>query len=175
MVKAGLVTDVSAEVGGVERWNAEAKRNEAASLVFYGLAIVDKGACDVCKLKHNESCDPEPDGQADKTKEGEGMAEDAKTSETEKKIADLESEKAGVIAELAASKEKFQVDEKARTDRVAELEKLLSERDARVKELEKMASPPKTLTGDTAGASDGRELAAPPMRIVYRNGQIVQA
>ncbi len=173
MVKAGLVTDVSAEVGGREDWNAEAKRYEAASLAFYGLAIVDKGACDVCKLKHNESGEPAAGCQT-KTKEGEDMGEEIKTepSETEKKLADLESEKAGFVKELAALKEKLQADEKARTDRIAELEKLLSEKDARVKELEKAPAPPKTLTGDSPDSSDGRELAEPPMRVIYRNGQV---
>ena len=171
LVKAGLVTDVSAEVGGREVWNAEAKRNEAASLAFYGLAIVDKGACDVCKLKHNESGDPNNDCQMDK-KEGEPMGEATtnQPSEAEKKLADLESEKAGLAKELAAFKEKIQADEKARTDRITELEKLLSEKDARVKELEKKPAPPRTATGDTVTDSD-KELAEPPMRVIGRNGE----
>jgi hypothetical protein len=176
LVKAGLVTDVSAEVGGKEVWNAEAKRYEAASLAFYGLAIVDRGACDVCKLKHNEAGGPADDCQTDKTKEGESMGDETKQpSEAEKKLADLESEKAGFVAELAALKEKIQADEKARTDRIGELEKLLSEKDARVKELEKSPAPPKTLTGDTPDKSDERELAAPPMRVIFRSGQVERA
>ena len=177
MVKAGLVTDVSAEVGGKEVWNAEAKRYEAASLAFYGLAIVDKGACDVCKLKHNEAGGPADGCQTDKTKEGESMGEDIKTepSEMEKKLADLESEKAGITKELAALKEKLQADEKARNDRIAELEKLMSEKDARVKELENAARPPKTVSGKTADTDDGRELAEPPMRVICRNGEVTRA
>ncbi len=173
LVKAGLVTDVSAEVGGKEVWNAEAKRYEAASLAFYGLAIVDKGACDVCKLKHNEAGGPADDCQADKTKDGEAMGEEIKTepSEAEKKLAALESEKAGFVAELAALKEKLQADEKARNDRIAELEKLVSEKDARVKELEKSPALPRTLSGDTPDKSDERDLAEPPMRVIGRSGE----
>lgn len=175
LVKAGLVTDVSAEVGGKEVWNAEAKRYEAASLAFYGLAIVDKGACEVCKLKHNEAGEPADGCQTDKTKEGGPMVDETKVdSETEKKLADLESEKAGFVKELAALKDKLQADEKARNDRIAELEKALTEKDARVKELEKAPEAPKTVAGETA-TGDGRELAEPPMRVIGRAGEYSRA
>ena len=172
MVKAGLVTDVSSEVGGKEVWNAEAKRYEAASLAFYGGAMVDVGACKTCKLPRlNEDTH---DCDSDKTKEGEDMGEETKTQEFEKKLADLESEKAGFVSELAALKEKSQADEKARNDRVAELEKLLSEKDARVKELEKKPTPPKTVTGDTV-EDGGRELEAPPIKVRIVSGEISRA
>jgi DNA repair exonuclease SbcCD ATPase subunit len=171
------VTDVSAEVGGREDWNAEAKRYEAASLAFYGLAIVDKGACDVCKLKHNESGEPANDCRTDRTTEGEGMADDNTTQPTEadKKLADLETEKAGFEKELAALKEKLQADEKAHSERIAELEKLVSEKDARVQELEKKPAPPKTVSGGSPDGSDDRELAEPPMRVIGRAGEWTRA
>jgi hypothetical protein len=170
LVKAGLVTDVSAEVGGKEVWNAEAKRYEAASLAFYGLAIVDRGACEVCKLKHNESAGPAGDCQDDKTKDGEPMADETKIPELEKKVAGLELEKAGFEKELAALKEKLQADEKARSEKVAELEKALAEKDARVKELEQAPAPPKTVVGESTDG-DGRELAEPPLRVRGRAGE----
>lgn len=177
MVKAGLVTDVSAEVGGKEVWNAEAKRYEAASLAFYGLAIVDKGACEVCKLKHNEAGEPAGGCQTDEKKDGAPMGEKNETepSEAEKKVAALESEKAGFVAELAALKEKLQADEKVRSEKIATLEKALAEKDARVKELEKEPVPPKTVSGETPGTDDGRELAEPPMRVIGRSGEWTRA
>lgn len=177
LVKAGLVTDVSAEVGGREVWNADAKRYEAASLAFYGLAIVDKGACDVCKLKHNEAGEPANECQ-DETKGGETTmsAEPTKEpTELEKKLADLESEKAGFVTELAALKEKLQADEKALSEKIATLEKALAEKDARVKELEKTPAPPKTVSGDSLGKDEGRELATPTLRVRGRNGEWTRA
>lgn len=50
LVKRKLVSYVSVEHGGTERMNPETRQMEAASLTFYGLAIVNKGACKLCRI-----------------------------------------------------------------------------------------------------------------------------
>jgi hypothetical protein len=48
--KLGKPLAVSVEHGGDEAFNPQTNRLEAQSLVFYGLASVEKGACKVCTL-----------------------------------------------------------------------------------------------------------------------------
>ena len=55
MVKAGLINYVSVEHNGEERYNEAMQRMEAESLTFHGLAIVNRGACGVCKIRNNEA------------------------------------------------------------------------------------------------------------------------
>jgi len=173
LIKAGQVTDVSAEVGGKEVWNEPAKRYEAASLAFYGLAIVDKGACDVCKLKHNEAgVHTEDKEMAEGTTEPPAAppsADGVEKSEVEMlkaKLAALEAELAALKAEQAA-----QEAAKAKVEEVsAALEKRLADSEAKVKELEKGPAPPKTVAGESS-PDGGRELADPPMRIRWSGGE----
>lgn len=55
MVRSGFINAVSVEHGGEESYNATAHRMEAKSIEFYGLALVDQGACEVCTIRHDES------------------------------------------------------------------------------------------------------------------------
>lgn len=54
LVKAGEVNYVSVEHGGPEKWNAETRQYEAAEIIFYGVAIVNRGACQKCTIRGNE-------------------------------------------------------------------------------------------------------------------------
>ena len=149
LIENEIVTDVSVEVGGKDEWNATTKRYEAASLAFYGLAVVDRGACTVCKMKRNEAIECQ----------AEEERKDMETKELEQKLAALEAEKVELVkkadtekAELAKQLEavsKSRVDEQAAT-KVAndELVKKLSEALARITELEKTPTAPLTLPGN---------------------------
>lgn len=151
LIENGIVTDVSAEVGGKEIWNAESKRYEAASLAFYGLAVVDRGACNVCKMKRNEAAERE------EAEEKERMEMEQK--ELEQKLAALETEKVELAKKAESEKieltkqleavSKSKVDEEnAHKTAVEELMKKLHEAEMRIKELEKLPAPPKTQPGN---------------------------
>ncbi len=68
MVQNGLVNAVSVEIGGEEYYNRKSKTNEAVSIDGYGVAVVDRGACDVCLIRHKSAPEPteEPQTHADK-------------------------------------------------------------------------------------------------------------
>ena len=164
------ITDVSAEVGGKEVWNAETKRYEAASLAFYGLALVDRGACTVCKMKRNEVAECEQLEQKER--------EDMETKELEQKLAALETEKVELAkkaesekAELTkqletVSKSKGDV-ESAHKLVIEEMTKKLAEATARITELEKTPAPPKTVPGTGEDLKETMELEViTPARIV---------
>jgi hypothetical protein len=173
MIKAGVTNDISVEVGGEDKWNADAKRYDAVSLAFYGLANVDKGACDVCKLKRNEACTDHESQAGTKEMEGEPTMSDETTKDLETKLAALESEKAELMKKLAASEDNFKALGEAHTKEMSELTTKLDASGARVKELENMAAPPKTLSGSTRELEgDSGGLPIPEMRIVYRNGEV---
>lgn len=57
LIKAGLVNWVSVEHGGAEEYNPSTGRNEAKSLIFGGVAVVNRGACTICTINNggNES------------------------------------------------------------------------------------------------------------------------
>lgn len=55
MVQNGLVNAVSVEIGGEEYYNRKSKTNEAVSIDGYGVAVVDRGACDVCLIRHKSA------------------------------------------------------------------------------------------------------------------------
>ena len=150
MIEDGEVTDVSAEVGGKEVWNAETKRYEAASLAFYGFATVDRGACTVCKMKRNEATECEQLEQKER--------EDMETKELEQKLAALETEKAELAKKAESEKAELtkQLEtvskskddgESAHKTAVEAMTAKIAEYETRIKELEKTAAPPKTLPG----------------------------
>ena len=61
MVKSGSAGAVSVEMGTIDKWNPGKKRYEAQSIEFTGTAMVDRGACSVCKVpgtRNNEAGDP---------------------------------------------------------------------------------------------------------------------
>ncbi len=65
MVQNGLVNAVSVEIGGEEYYNRKSKTNEAVSIDGYGVAVVDRGACDVCLIRHKSAPDNITDNPAD--------------------------------------------------------------------------------------------------------------
>jgi hypothetical protein len=86
LVKRKLVSFVSVEHGGSERYNTATRQSEASSLVFSGIAVVNKGACKLCRIneapvKKTEEKPVEEDSMAD-TKELEVKIE-ALTKELE--------------------------------------------------------------------------------------------
>jgi cation transport regulator len=81
LVRCGEVNAVSVEHGGEERYNAAAQRYDAVSLDFYGCALVDMGACEVCKIRHNQGTDaPAPQT---------GKEQDSMDDECKKAISEL--------------------------------------------------------------------------------------
>jgi hypothetical protein len=177
MIEDGEITDVSAEVGSREVWNAETKRYEAASLTFYGLATVDRGACTTCKMpRRNEADDRE---KADK-KEVEQMTD---TKELEQKLAALETEKVELAKKADADKaeltKQLEAVSKTRADELAvqkatldETVRKLAEAEAKITELGKKPATPQTIPGNgESGLRSVAELQVVTPAII-RNGEV---
>jgi hypothetical protein len=178
MIEDGEVTDVSAEVGGKEVWNAETKRYEAASLAFYGFATVDRGACTVCKMKRNEAAECEQLEQKER--------EDMETKELEQKLAALETEKVELAKKAESEKaeltKQLETVSKSKTDgesahktAVEAMTAKIAEYETRIKELEKQAAPPITKpgNGDSAPKQVTELEVLTPARIL--NGEVSRA
>jgi cation transport regulator ChaB len=58
MVRRGFANNVSAELGTQDEWDAANKRYEANYIEFSGVASVDRGACESCRIKDNEGGEP---------------------------------------------------------------------------------------------------------------------
>jgi hypothetical protein len=59
MIISGDANAVSIEHGGREVYNKALGRWETETLVFTGLAAVDRGACETCMIRRNETVIPE--------------------------------------------------------------------------------------------------------------------
>ena len=94
MVRRGYANDVSAELGTMDEWDAPKKRYNAKYIEFTGVASVDKGACDVCKIKNNEEGEP--------SKESKDMEQ----AELEKMLAAF---KADLLGKMDGLDKKFSV------------------------------------------------------------------
>jgi len=115
MVQNGLVNAVSVEIGGEEYYNRKSKVNEAVSIDGYGVAVVDRGACDVCLIRHKSAPEPteEPQTHADKLlspdegKPNESPEEGVVSMDEEFKKAfdDLAARVAALEEKMAPSKE----------------------------------------------------------------------
>jgi len=118
LVKAGEVNYVSVEHGGPEKWNAETRQYEAAEIIFYGVAIVNRGACQKCTIRGNEAPEEEESEMSD-TKELEAKIE-ALTKELEavKAAANATPEPAPAPKELEEALAAI----KALTEKVKQLE-----------------------------------------------------
>lgn len=178
MIEDGEVTDVSVEVGGKEVWNAETKRYEAASLAFYGLAIVDRGACTACKMKRNEATECETQEQEERKEMEKKELEDKLTAlETEKvELAKkAESEKVELTKQLETVSQSLEAEKSAGKVASDELMKKLAEAEKRIEELGKLAAPPKTLpgNGEVGNAPSIKLEVLTPASI--RNGEVSRA
>jgi hypothetical protein len=168
LVNDGLVDAVSVEHGGEESWNSETKRYEAVSLGFYGLAIVDRGACDVCKMKRNEA--GELEDYCPSVEEQELEENNVEAKELEKKLSDLESEKTATMAKVSELESKIKAGEDERKALVAENAKKLAEKEAKIVELSK-APAPITL----APGTETEALEAPAITTVVKDGMVYRA
>lgn len=99
LVEGGFINAVSVEHGGTESFNREAGRYESEELSFYGLAMVDKGACEKCVIHANESytesVDNTPSGSGEASEGGKKSMDEEivkKFAEIEARLAALEKE-----------------------------------------------------------------------------------
>lgn len=121
MIEKGIVNYVSAEIGGKEKYDSDLKTYVAQEVKMYGLAIVDKGACDVCVIRHEE----EPD------EEGMVMDEElmAKFDMLEEKIDELKGAVEALVEKLTppAQAEEQKEEEKPEKPEKSELGELIEE------------------------------------------------
>lgn len=103
MIEAGEADYFSAELTGTERWNAERKLYEMQSITFLGGAVVNRGACSTCTLRHNEA--GEEPGESPAACATTDPTEDTMTAELEAKIAELEAEHADLVRQLGEATE----------------------------------------------------------------------
>jgi hypothetical protein len=169
MVQNGLVNAVSVEIGGEEYYNRKAKVNEAVSIDGYGVAVVDRGACDVCLIRHKSAPEPTENANSDTNKllaPDEGSVNDspeegAKSMDEEFKklfddlaarVAALEEKMAPSKDEEAAPEDKPE-DEEPNKEMSAKLElmfKELSDAKEKIKLLENTAKPVSQVTENQA-------------------------
>lgn len=162
MVQDGLVNAVSVEIGGEEYYNRRSKQNEAISIDGYGVAVVDRGACETCLIRH-KSAEPVTDvslnmhhtnkllspdnGQVnDSPEEGvDPMDEEMKKvlDDLAARVAALEEKMAPSENEEAAPEDKPEDDEKekAMSAKLDLMVKELSDAKNKIKLLENTANP----------------------------------
>jgi uncharacterized coiled-coil protein SlyX len=165
MIEAGEADYFSAELTGTERWNAERKLYEMQSITFLGGAVVNRGACSTCTLRHNEA-GAEP-GESPAACATDDPTEDTMTAELEAKIAELETANADLVRQLGEAQEtntKIAADVDALRDELRELEGIKAR-------LLKIEQTPMPKAG--APAEPARELTV-PARWVTKNGEIYQ-
>jgi uncharacterized small protein (DUF1192 family) len=125
LIKRKLISYVSVEHGGDERFNPATRQMEASTISFLGFAFVNKGACKLCRINEEASKEapaPMPEVEIMDTKE-------------------LEDKIASLTKELEAVKAKPEVKlevPKELTDKIAGME-------AHIKELEKQPAPVATV------------------------------
>ena len=93
LVKRKLISFVSVEHGGNEKYNPDTRQMEADTLDFYGFAFVNKGACKLCRIQEAPKS-PEVKPETERVKESDQM----ESKELEAKIEGLTKE----LAELKA-------------------------------------------------------------------------
>lgn len=136
LIRSGEVNAVSVEHSGEEEYNSSTRRWESKTLEFYGLAIVDRGACETCVIRKKSiegPCDTE-------TQIIENEATSMKDEEITKMFADMKSEFESRIKGLEDAHTKAEAPEKELSAKVESLTKELAEyktqSEARIKELE---------------------------------------
>lgn len=107
LVEGGFINAVSVEHGGSESFNREAGRYEAEELSFYGLAMVDKGACEKCVIHANESYTESSESTPSGSGEASEGGKQSMDEEIAKKFAELEAR----LAALEGPKEEPKADE----------------------------------------------------------------
>ena len=159
----------SVEMMTRDKWIISEKLYEAQEVLFDGAAMVNQGACRVCKIRNNEWIQVDPQDEAIQRKDAEPPAPEPEiikddtmdNKELEAQVEALKKE----LADLKAATPK-QVDMKIEmpkelaetiTETVRnEFGTQLKEFSTRLEKLEKAPADPKT-----SGTTDSRELAAP--------------
>lgn len=103
LVKRKLISFVSVEHTGREKYNPESRQMEADSLDFHGFAFVNKGACKLCRIQEApKPAEPVREAEIPKPEEPIQKVDDqmTETKELEAKIEVLTKE----LAELKAPK-----------------------------------------------------------------------
>ena len=160
MIEAGEADYFSAELTGTERWNAERKLYEMQSITFLGGAVVNRGACSTCTLRHNEA-GAEP-GESPAACATTDPVEDTMTAELEAKIAELETANADLVRQLGEAQEtntKIAADVDALRDEMRELEGIKAR-------LLKIENTPLPKAG--APAEPARELSVPSGLVITK-------
>ena len=147
MVIAGLANAVSVEHGGRERYDEDSRAYIAEELIFYGVALVNKGACDVCTINNEASrsaAENDMELKELETKLSEAEAKIKELSEASEakdtKLTELESK----VSDLDPSEKLKELEDKLKA---IEESKGLSELEARVETIEKTPLPGATLAG----------------------------
>lgn len=172
MVQTGLVNAVSVEIGGEEYYNRKTKMNEAVSIDGYGVAIVDRGACDVCLIRHKSAPEtasndadniltPDKGGPGESPEEGVEIMDE----EIRKILDDLAARVAALEEKLAPSEEEEEaspedeISEEGEKEMAAKLDAIVRElEDARMrlKLLENSAKPTTQMTGGQSRSFEKR-------------------
>jgi hypothetical protein len=146
MIEGGDINAVSIEHGGEESYNKNLDRWETKSLTYYGLAAVDRGACETCVIRKQSSSESNVD-----------LVPLAKESVEEQKVVEtvlVENEKESVEMddELKKALSDFDIRLKAIegsfSDAKAKSEKEMSEKAEQVKLLGEMAEKIKMLENE---------------------------
>ncbi len=160
--ETGRPVFVSVEHTGKERFDAAKSRWEAESLVFYGAALVNRGACKKCNLPTRKEGEKE-DELMDEKKLAEFEGQIKTLAET---VGKLTEGLAGVMKHLDAQA----VQMKTLAEKTPEEKKLQEDLVAALERIKKLEETPNPKTGDQG---EDRELAAPaevPVRV--QNGVI---
>lgn len=166
MIRHGLISFVSVEHGGDERYNPATRQMEANSLTFYGFAFVNKGACKLCRINEQQpqeaAIEPAPGTEQDDFMDSKEL-ETAIAGAVAPLVKELEALKAVKPAEPA----KVEIP-KELSDQIEKQSTTIKELAERLEKIEKTPAP--TLTNAN---TESRELAEPP-RIVVKRGEIYQ-
>jgi uncharacterized coiled-coil protein SlyX len=151
LITGGLVDAISVEHSGRERWDPDAREYVAEEIIFYGAAIVNKGACSVCKINNEANAEANMEIKELETKLAEAeskITELTEASATTEQITELETkiaaiDQSGKITELETTitELKTTITELTTPEKYAELE-------GRVEQIENTPLPEMTLAGD---------------------------
>lgn len=175
LIENGLVNYVSVEVGTLDEYNHTLKRYEAAKLEFYGVAAVDRGACEVCKIKRNEPASLHGVSKADKCApkevvEVETQNADKKSAEPEPKALEKSLSEAVEKLKLVENEKEVAVKRLAEFEnQIADLRKKLEASEAKVAELSKAPAPMTLAAAENPKVEEN--LVITP-RVVCRGGQV---
>lgn len=163
MITAGLANAVSVEHGGREAWDEDTRTYIAEEIIFYGVALVNRGACDVCTFNNESRSTAEADDMDIKELETK-LAEAAGTI---KELSDASADKDKKLSELEGKLETQE--QEGEDNKIVELEakildletKKIAELEARIEKIEKTPMPGSTLAEE---ANELGEITINPLK-----------